>query len=60
MKHTLHECLRLVPDQVLRPHHCLYWMFLENVCIYSHVIGLVTHMLDCHDLVSAGRASEGI
>ncbi len=32
-------------------------MFLENVCIYSHVIGLVTHMLDCHDLVSAGRAS---
>ncbi len=35
-------------------------MFLENICIYSHVIGLVTHMLDCRDLPSAGRASEGI
>ncbi len=33
---------------------------LENICIYSHAIGLVTHMLDCRDLPSAGRASEGI
>ncbi len=37
------------------PHHCLYWMFLENICIYSHANGLVTHMLDCHDLASTGR-----
>ncbi len=32
------------------PHYCLYWMFLENICINSHAIGLVTHMLDCRDL----------
>ncbi len=37
------------------PHHCLYWIFLGNICIYSHVIELVTHMLDCYDLASAGH-----
>ncbi len=37
------------------PHHCLYSMFSGNICVHSHVIESVTHMLDCHDLASAGH-----
>ncbi len=43
------HCMRVFTSRSW-PHYCLYWMFLENICIYSHAIGLVTHMLDCPDL----------
>ncbi len=45
--YTARECLHLIPDCIT--------VFLGNICIYSHVIELVTHMLDCHDLASAGH-----
>ncbi len=48
------HCMRVFTSRSW-PHHCLNWMFLENICIYSHAIGLVTHMLDCHDLANAGH-----
>ncbi len=39
-------------------------MFLGNICMYSYAIGLVTHMLDCHDWLEQDTtelyASEGI
>ncbi len=27
----------------------LYWVFLGNICIYSHAIGLAILVVDCHD-----------
>ncbi len=51
MKHTLHESVYI---SFLTASLSLL-DFLGNICIYSHVIELVTHMLDCHDLASAGH-----
>ncbi len=30
-------------------HDCLYSVFLGNICMYSHAIGLAIHVVDCHD-----------